>query len=204
MTERGARAGLMALVCLLSIACGPSTPAPSTGPTSAATPALLQSNEPAMTVLPTDPPVDEPAPTATDDGTAGTPPCELFDLKASHGLVEATADTRSTEVVLVAGLTCSIDAFPTFGLVDAKGGSIETGDGGGPGALDLVPGVAYTTEVTVTGWCLADPEFPVNLRLMTATGAVDVTGDAFLDGDLPDCSAGTGPTIEASAWEPAA
>ena len=157
-----------------------------------------------MTILPTDPPVDEPAPTATDDGTAGTPPCEPFDLKVSHGLVEATNDTRSTEVVLVAGLTCSVDAVPTFGLVDGKGRSIETGDSGGPGALDLVLGVAYKTDVTVTGWCLADPAFPVNLRLMTATGALDVTGDPFLDGDLPDCSGGTGPTIEASAWEPTA
>jgi len=204
MTDRGARAALAVLVCLLAIACAPQ---PGTtgesGPPTTPNPSLP--DEPAMTIpTVTEPPIDEPAPTATDDGTAGTPPCELFDLKASHGLVEATNDTRSTEVVLVAAATCSVDAFPTFGLVDGKGGSIETGDGGGPGALDLVPGVAYRTEVTVTGWCLADPSFPVNLRLMTPTGALDVTGDAFLDGDLPDCASGTGPTIEATAWEPAA
>lgn len=157
-----------------------------------------------MTILPTDPPVDEPAPTATDDGTAGTPPCEVFDLKVSHGLVEATPEARSTELVLVAGITCSIDASATLRMVDASGTSLATGEPGGSGALDLVPGVAYKSEVSVRSWCEDDPAFPVNLRLVVSTGEVDVTGDAFLDGDVPDCVDGVVLTIEATAWEPAA
>lgn len=202
MTDRRVRTGLAALTCMLAAACGSVSPGPTVSPAPLLTAGPTQPNEPAMTVMPTS--IDEPAPTATDNGVAGTPPCEVFDLKASHGLVEATADTRSTEVLLVAAMTCSVAAYPTFRLRGGDGKPITEGLPGGGGALDLVPGVAYRSELGIEGWCAPDPVFPVDLLLVIVSGEVEVTGGPFLDGDVPSCDGGDGLTISAPAWEPSA
>ena len=144
----------------------------------------------------------EPETTPEDTATAGTPPCTLDVLKASHGLVEVAADARLTDLVLVSADTCSVGAFPALVLHDAGGAVLVSGVPLGSGGIDLVPGVAYTSQVTLDGWCRDEPAFPLSLGLLLDGHELAVTGESFPDdGDLPPCSGG-GPTLQASAWEP--
>lgn len=144
-----------------------------------------------------------PEPTAIDTGTAGTPPCLLADLKASHGLVEGAAGSRVTEVVLVSAATCSVDAFPAFRLRDANGAGLVGGTSAGPGAIDLVPGVAYTSAVRLANWCAPEPSFPLALEVVLGEDELAVTGASFPEeGDLPPCSGDGGPILEGTGWTP--
>ena len=169
-----------------------STTGPTTGPLTA--PPATASPVPA-TVLPV-----TPAPTA---GTAGAPPCAAADLKASHGLVEGAAGSRLTEIVLVAGARCSVDAFPLLGFRDADGAAIVGGVSGGPGRIDLSPQSSYTSEVQISNFCVTDPKFPLTLEIRLGTEDIPVSGPAFDDeSDLPPCNGGGGATLEAGAWTP--
>lgn len=145
------------------------------------------------------------APTATpvETETAGTPPCDLSDLKASHGLVEASGDSRLMEVVLVAGGSCSVNLFPGFKLSDAAGAAILDSPSAGPGRLDLVPDIAYRSQVRLSSWCAPEPAFPLTLALVVADGSIEVTGSSFPEeGALPPCSTDGETVLEASAWNP--
>jgi hypothetical protein len=155
--------------------------------------------------LPSDEPPTEPAVTPDDTGSAGTPPCAIDGLKASHGITEADADDRTTEVVLVAADTCSVDAYPTVRLVDSDGKVLAAGGPAGAGAIDLVGGVAYTSEVRLGNWCVGEPGYPVELRIDHAGSAIVVTGDSFPDEvTLPPCvHEDADPTLTASGWQPA-
>jgi hypothetical protein len=186
------------LLALAVLACGQATPSatPTRGPTVAPAPSTTL---PAGTL----PATVEPEPTVTDTGGAGTPPCLLADLKASHGLIEGAAGSRLTEVVLVAASTCSVDAFPALRLRDSKGAGLIGAPSAGPGAIDLVPGVAYTSDVRVANWCAPEPSFPLSLLVVLGEDELPVTGDSFPeDGDLPPCNGDGGPTLEATAWLP--
>lgn len=144
-----------------------------------------------------------PEPTVNDTGSAGTPPCLLADLKASHGLIEGAAGSRLTEVVLVSATTCSVDAFPALRLRDASGAGLVGGTSAHPGAIDLVPGVAYTSEVRLANWCAPEPSFPLALEVVLGEDELVVTGDSFPeDGDLPPCSGDGAPILEATGWAP--
>jgi hypothetical protein len=163
------------------------------------------------TPAPTAPPVEtaapitfEPEPTDFDTGSPGTPPCDIHALKASRGITEADADDRVTEVVLVAADTCSIDAWPRLVLEDSGGKVLVEADPGGQGGIDLVPGVAYTSEVRLSDWCLGDPAYPVEIRISHAGTAIVVSGDSFPDeGDLPPCAhEDSKPVLSATAWAP--
>ena len=142
-----------------------------------------------------------PLPTALDTGSAGTPPCTVADLKASHGLVEGAAGSRLTEVIIVSAVTCSIDAYPTLGIRDAGGTALLSGPAIGQGGIDLVPGVAHVSRVRLSNWCAPEPAFPLELQVLIDGGELPVTGGSFPDdGDLPPCSGDGGPTLEGSAW----
>lgn len=139
-----------------------------------------------------------------DTGSAGTPACLLADLKASHGLVEGAAGSVLTEVVLVSATTCSVDAFPALALRDVTGDALVGAPSAGPGAIDLVAGVAYKSEVRLANWCAPEPEFPVSLEIVMGSEELDVTGTSFPDdGDLPPCNGEGGPVLEGTGWEPA-
>ena len=173
-----------------------STPLPASGPSAAATVDLATTAEPSAPIEPEDTPAVE------DTAAAGTPPCTLDVLKASHGLVDVAADARVTDLVLVSADTCSVDAYPTLVLHDAGGAVLVSGLPLGPGAIDLVPGVAYDSQVSLDGWCKDEPAFPLSLGILLAGHELAVTGDSFPDdGDLPPCGGG-GPNLQASAWEP--
>ena len=198
MIDRPAVRVAALLLAVMVAGCGQSTPsstptfAPTRSPTLAETPAAAS---PSPTV--------EPVPTVVETGTAGTPPCLIADLKASHGLVEGAAGSRVTEVVLVSAETCSVDAFPALRLRDSKAAGLILGPSTGPGGIDLVPGVAYTSEVRVANWCAPDPSFPLSLNIVLGTDELAVTGGSFPeDGDLPPCNGPTGPRLEATAWTP--
>ena len=170
----------------------PSTPA-STGPATAT--ATNLPSEPAMTLGPTSTPI------ATD--TVGATPCGLDDLKASHGLVEASGDSRVTEIVLVSAGSCSINLFPGVGLRDAAGAPLVESPSAGPGRLDLVADVAYRSQVRLANWCAPEPAFPLSLALVVGDGAIEVTGSSFPeDGELPPCATEGATVLEASAWNP--
>ena len=172
------------------------TPPPVSQTSAPATPGLETAGEPSGTVEP------EVTPAVEDTSAAGTPPCTLDVLKASHGLVDVAGDARVTDLVLVSADTCSVDAFPTLVLHDAGGAVLVTGVPFGPGGIDLVPGVAYDSQVTLDGWCKDEPAFPLSLGVLLAGHELAVTGDSFPeDGDLPPCGGG-GPNLQASAWEP--
>lgn len=164
----------------------------------------------APTVAPTEPAATvEPAatlgPTATpvETDTAGTPQCEPSDLKASHGLVEASGDSRLTEVVLVSAGSCSVNLFPAVGLRDAAGTATVDSPSAGPGRLDLVADIAYRSQVRLASWCAPEPAFPVTLVLVVADGSIEVTGSSFPeDGALSPCSPDGATLLEASAWNP--
>jgi hypothetical protein len=191
----GARVAAL-LFALLATGCGVATPsaspaAPTAGATSAET-------------FPASPPVTaEPLPTVVDTGTAGTPACLLADLKASHGLVEGAAGSRVTQVVLVSAATCSVDAYPALRLRDSTGAGLVSAPSANPGAIDLVPGVGYTSDVRVVNWCAPDPSFPLSLFVVIGEDELLVTGGSFPeDGDLPPCNGATGPRLEGTAWTP--
>jgi hypothetical protein len=201
MTEGRRLLIVVALLAASIVACD--SAAPSTAPPSAASaPAVTASAAP--TSVETSP-ASEPAMTVgpVETGPAGTPPCALSDLKASHGFVDEDADSRLTEVVLVSAETCSVDAFPAVGLRDASGSPLVDSPSSGLGAIDLVPGVAYMSQVRLANWCADEPAFPLALALVMGDEELAVTGGSFPEeGGLPVCGAGADPVLEASAWLP--
>jgi hypothetical protein len=177
------------------IGCNPSaSPSPTLAPTSATSAEpTAGASTPVETLA--------PLPTALDTGSAGTPPCAVADLKASHGLVEGAAGSRLTEVIIVSAVTCSIDAYPTLGIRDADGTALLSGPAIGQGGIDLVPGVAHVSQVRLSNWCAPEPAFPLELQVFIAGDELPVTGGSFPDdGDLPPCNGDGGPTLEGSAW----
>jgi hypothetical protein len=105
--------------------------------------------------------------------------------------------------VLVSAATCSVDAFPALRLRDAAGAGLVGGTSAGPGAIDLVPGVAYTSEVRLANWCAPAPSFPLALAVVLGEDELAVTGDSFPEeGDLPPCSGDGAPILEATGWAP--
>ena len=180
-----------AVLVTLVAGCGAPAPSPSAaataGPT-ATTPASLP------------PTSSAPAPTPADTGTAATA-CQSLDLKASHGLVEGAAGSILTEVILVAAVACSVDAFPPLRLRDASDAALLSSSSGDPGTIDLVAGVAYASQVRLANWCAPEPEFPLSLAVLVAGTELEVTGDSFpASGDLPPCSGEGGPTLEGTGW----
>ena len=130
--------------------------------------------------------------------------CDPAELKASHGIVEGAAGSVLTEVVLVAAATCAVDAFPALGLRDANGTQLVGAGSTGPGRIDLVASVAYTSQVRLANWCAPEPAFPVQLFVRIGSDELAVTGDdPFPDeGDLPPCEGEIGPILESTEWAP--
>ena len=171
------------------------SPTPSASPTAAPTATVTAP----PTIAPSAPPTIPPTIAAT--ATPGASACAAADLKASHGLVEGAAGSRLTTVVLEANVTCSIDAFPAFGLRDANDGALVGGKAGGSGSILLDPNASYQSDVRVANWCAPDPAFPVTLQLEVGGGEVAVTGSSFPEqGDMPPCNGAGGPVLEAGAW----
>lgn len=198
MLDRRERTHALAFALVLTVAVLGCNPPPSPSPTVAVT-----SRATAGPIGPASAPAETlaPLPTAADTGTAGTPPCAVADLKASHGLVEGAAGSRLTEIVLVSAATCSIDAYPALGLRDADGSALLGGPAIGPGGIDLVPGVANVSQVRLSNWCAPEPAFPLSLEILIEGEGLPVTGGSFPeDGDLPPCNGDGGPILEASAW----
>ena len=171
------------------ITAGPVTPAPSLAPTLAPT-------EVPPTVTPT------VAATPVPSSVAGSPGCTAADLKASHGITDGAAGSLFTEVLLVSNSTCSIDAFPALGLRDSTGTAILGGASGGPGRIELTPGVPYTSNVRVSNWCADEPSFPLELELIVGSEEVAVTGGSFPEDGVPPCNGEGGPILEGTEWVP--
>lgn len=156
---------------------------------------------------PTLAPTQTAAPTSTPAASVGSgaPACEVADLKASHGLVDGAAGSVFTEVVLEAAVTCSIDAIPALRLRDASGALISTEQAPAlSGRLDLVGGGAYTSNAKLDNWCGPEPNFPVRLLILIEDSELFVTGSSFPDeGDVPDCLASRGISLDGTAWEAA-
>ncbi len=189
----------MLALCVAFAACVPATtsPAPTSTPGTSVAPTAATS-EPTPTAGPSSAPG---TPAATEASTA--PACEPADLKASHGLVEGAAGSRFTTVVLTAAVVCSVDAFPAFGLRDAKGAVLVGAAASGPGRIDVVAGASYESNVRLANWCADDPAFPLSFELIVGGAEVDVTGASSFpeEGDLPPCNGVTqGRVLEATAW----
>jgi len=135
-------------------------------------------------------------------GTAVAPPCAATDLKASHGLIEGAAGSRLFDLVLVAGTTCSVDAFPTLGVRDASSAAILGGVAGGTGRVDVSPQTSYSSAVRLSNWCVTDAAFPISLEIRLGSEELAVTGPSIEETDVPPCNGGGGATLEAGAWTP--
>jgi hypothetical protein len=171
-------------------------------PTSSASPTPVST--PAITIAPTIAPSATPGalPTSVETSSAGAPACLAADLKASHGIVEGAAGSRLTTVVLVAQVSCSIDAFPAVGLRDANGAALVGAAAGGPGRIKLDPDVSYESSLRFANWCGQEPAFPITIQLEIGAEELAVTGTSFPEeGDMPPCNGGGGPVLEAGAWE---
>lgn len=206
--RRSAIPPLLVLAVLLAAGAGlaacdalPATPFPSLPPATPA-PTATEIATPEPTMVP--PESLEPEPTDTDTGSAGTPPCAGDELKASRGITAVDGDERVTEVVLVAAETCSIDAWPTLLLEDGRDKVLVVANATGAGGIDLVGGVAYTSEVRLSNWCLGEPSYPVSIGIVEGVATVLVTGDSFPDeGDLPAClHQDADPVLSGTAWAP--
>ena len=198
MKNRRGRTYTLAFATALGIAILGCSPAPSPSPTVAITPGV---SAPSIGPASAPPVTVAPLPTAVDTGSAGTPPCEVADLKASHGLVEGAAGSRLAEVVLVSAVTCSVDAYPALGLLDARGTVLLSVPSMEPGGIDLVPGVANVSQARLANWCAPEPAFPLTLVVIIDGDELEVTGGSFPDeGDLPPCNGDGGPILEGSAW----
>jgi hypothetical protein len=210
MTDRrrmrgpGLLAAFATLAAALLLACGSTVPTASPLPSLPPLPAATPTEVPDTFDIPSFPPeTDPPEPTDNDTGSPGTPPCAIDAVKASHGLIESDGDDRTTEVVLVAADTCSVDAYPALVLADANGKALVRAGEAGAGAIDLVGGVAYTSEVRIANWCL-DAAFPVEIRVLHGAAAIRVTGDSFPDQDnLPPCvHQDAAPVLSGTGWTP--
>lgn len=194
----------MCLAMLLS-ACGTPVPTPSPLPSIAPAPSPLPTEVPDTFDIPSfTPETDPPEPSDTDTGSPGTPACAVDALKASRGITEVDGDDRTTEVVLVAADTCSIDAYPTLLLQDADSNIVVAANPAGPGGIDLVGGVAYSSEVRLGNWCLDEPSYPVSIGILQGIQTLLVTGDSFPEeGDLPAClHEDADPVLSGTAWSP--
>jgi hypothetical protein len=195
---------LIAVTAVVMAGCGTALPSATALPALPVhtTPAEPTPESPQPTMVPVE--SDEPEPSDADTGSPGTPPCDVGALKASRGITEVRADERVTEVLLVAADTCSIDAYPALLLEDSGGTVLVAVSSAGPGGIDLVPGVAYTSEVRLANWCLGDPAYPVSIGIIHGIATVVVTGDSFPDeGDLPPCAhEDADPVLSGSAWQP--
>jgi hypothetical protein len=189
-------------VAVLLAGCSDSVPTATFGgpPTLTGAPAAQ-----ATAAAPTDPPLTaEPLPTGSPN-IPGTPACPIDELKASRGITRIDGDERVTEVILVAAGTCSIDAFPALLLQDADSNVVVAAGPAGQGGIDLVGGVAYSSEVRISNWCAEEPAYPVSIGISHGLGTLLVTGDSFPDeGDLPPCANDDAdPVLSATAWQPA-
>lgn len=196
---------VMSSVALIIAACGTAVP------TSSPLPVLPTAGPPTTGEVATVPPTmvveESEAPEASDPdpGSPGTPPCPTDELKASRGSTQVEGDERITEVILVSAGTCSIDAYPTLLLEDGSNRIVVAASAGGPGGIDLVPGVAYTSDVRISNWCLGDPDYPMRIGILHGIETLLVTGDSFPDeGDLPACvHEDADPALSGTAWQPA-
>lgn len=195
---------LVATLTLLVTACGTATPTASPLPV---LPTAAPRTAAELTPEPTPVPAESEPPEPTDDdiGTPGTPPCPINELKASHGSTQVDADDRVTELVLVAAGTCSIDAWPELVLEDGRGKLLISAPAGGQGGIDLVGGVAYTSQVRLSNWCLGDPSYPVTIGIIHGVQTLKVSGDSFPEeGALPACAhEDADPELTGTAWQPA-
>jgi hypothetical protein len=190
---------LAALAVSLGACSNPASPSPSYPAAPSPSPAAS-----ALATSPASPPASPtPVPEATPAGTASSVagPCEPADLKASHGIVEGAAGSRLTSVVLVAAITCSVEAFPAFVIHDAAGAPVASAIAAGPGRIDLDPDNAYETEVRAASWCITPQRFPYTLELSVNGEAIVVTGGPFPEEDnVPPCNDGSGAILEAMGW----
>jgi hypothetical protein len=190
-TRPGASLGaLLAAALVMLAACTPSLPSarPATSGPSATGPGPSAA-------------VETPPPTPGASPGSVAEPCDLDDLKASHGQVEGAAGSRFTTVELVAAVGCAIDAFPAMGLRDAHGAILVGAAAAGPGRLDLHAGTTYESNVRLGNWCADEPAFPLDLEVRIGSGELAVTGGAFANaGDLPPCNGTGGPILEATGW----
>jgi hypothetical protein len=186
----GAILGLLLGGCGTSPSPPATTVAPSIAPTAVASPG--------GTAAATESPAALPTPAASGPATAA---CSAADLKVSHGLVEGTAGSRDTEVVLVTAARCVLPAWPTFGLRDAAGRGLVAGAPGGSGEAVIAPGGSYASEVQFSNWCGAEQTDPLTLVLQVGGESIAVTGGPFPEeGDMPPCTATGLPMLSGTAW----
>jgi hypothetical protein len=127
--------------------------------------------------------------------------CTAADLKISHGLVEGTAGSRNTELVLVTGVQCALPLGPVLGIRDANGQALIAGTSEDPGFITVGPGGSYVSEARVANWCGDDPAFPLTLELRLGADLVPIEGGSFPDeGDMPPCTATASPILSATPW----
>jgi hypothetical protein len=194
----GRRQGLLAAsaLALLVTACGPASS------TSSPVPAATAPTEtPGPTLTPaTQSPVPTDVPTAVPSAIAGSTPCGVADLKASHGLDEGAAGSVITELVLESNSSCTVETAPSLGLQDKSGNALVTATPPGPGSIQLVAGGTYTTQVRIANWCQPEPAFPVSLVLWIDSEKLVVTGGSFPDGGMPGCLGTDGVHLESTPW----
>ena len=197
---RAAAPFLASLLVLGLVACSATPSAqPTAAPFQTTTPSPVVTELPSQSAAAT-----TQATTPAASAASGAVACTAADLKASHDLVEGTAGSRLTTVLIVAASPCSVDLFPALGLRDANGTELVGSASGGPGRLDLDPNVSYTSGVRLANWCSPEPAFPLSLVVRIGAEEVGVTGSSFPDeGDMPPCNGGGGPVLEAGQWEAA-
>jgi hypothetical protein len=176
-------------------ACGTTIPSPTPS-----RPSSAGSTPAAATALPT-PTVTPAPPSAAATSASAAPPCTVADLKASHGIVEGAAGSRVTEVLLVSGVACSVDAFPALGLRDANGAALVGAPSAGGGRVDLIAFTTYASAVRLANWCLPEPAFPLALQIRVGAEELAVTGGSFPnEGDMPPCNGEGAPILEGGPW----
>lgn len=184
--------GLLLGACAASPTSSPVDGSPAPGPTGAPSASA--------TAGPTD--VASVEPSSEASGPTGAA-CTALDLKVSHGLVEGTAGSRDTEVVLVTAVRCAVPASPAFAIRDAAGATVALSTPAGQDVLVVRPGGRYASDVQFANWCGDDPDYPLTLELRLDGESIAVTDGPFPEsGDVPPCTAGDAPTLSASAWAP--
>lgn len=178
------------------VACGPATP---TASPAADTPSPAATPGPTLTPA-TPSPLPSAAASAAPTAAAGTTPCSVADLKASHGLVDGAAGSIITEVVLEANSDCTVETAPALGLQDKSGSALITATPAGPGSIQLTAGNAYTSQIRIANWCKPEPAFPLTLVLWIDDEKLNVTGGSFPEGGMPGCLGTGGVRLESTAW----
>lgn len=147
----------------------------------------------------------QPTPTPGSSSSGGA--CASSDIHATSGPWLGAAGSRGADIVVEnqGATSCRLPAEPTVQLVDRAGtvllASRPALAGGGP---TIGPSGTVSFSLLFSNWCNRSVSLPLHVRLVLASGAIDIGGLSISTVDeLPPCNGpGQPASLSTTAWQP--